>query len=157
MEWRTRCRSTRASQCRTASWGWTWPAGMSPDTSGCSSGRRESISAQQLSLRLSGLSRYPVDTVHHQWGRFCSIYLFSQERACYLASNPAKEETMETERVQVDDVHGIVNKYIVLKEFSRVSFISTLYRMARAWILVLPGSVLLKSSSGKLLWRPPSS
>ena len=24
-----------------------------------------------------------------------------QERACYLASNPAKEETMETERVQV--------------------------------------------------------
>ena len=58
---------------------------------------------------------------------------------------------METERVQVDDVHEIVNKYIVLKEFSRVSFISTLYRMARAWILVLPGSVLLKSFSGKLL------
>ena len=57
---------------------------------------------------------------------------------------------METERVQVDDVHEIV-KYIVLKEFSRVSLISTLYRMARAWILVLPGSVLLKSSSGKLL------
>ena len=25
----------------------------------------------------------------------------TQERACYLASNPAKEETMETERVQV--------------------------------------------------------
>ena len=30
------------------------------------------------------------------------FYLYStQERACYLASNPAKEETMETERVQV--------------------------------------------------------
>ena len=82
---------------------------------------------------------------------FVDFISFLQERACYLASNPAKEETMETERVQVDDVHGIVNKYIVLKEFSRVSFISTLYRMARAWILVLPGSVLLKSSSGKLL------
>ena len=39
---------------------------------------------------------------------------------------------METERVQVDDVHEIVNKYIVLKEFSRVSLISTLYRMALA-------------------------
>ena len=58
---------------------------------------------------------------------------------------------METERVQVDGVNDIVNKFIVLKEFSRVSLISTLYRMARAWILVLPGSVLLKSSSGKLL------
>ena len=27
-----------------------------------------------------------------------------QERACYLASNPAKEETMETERVQVVNI-----------------------------------------------------
>ena len=60
------------------------------------------------------------------------LHIFSQERACYLASNPAKEETMETERVQVDDVHEIVNKYIVLKKFSRVSLISTLYRMALA-------------------------
>ena len=33
---------------------------------------------------------------------YLRFYLFStQERACYLASNPAKEETMETERVQV--------------------------------------------------------
>ena len=60
------------------------------------------------------------------------LHIFSQERACYLASNTAKEETMETERVQVNDVHEIVNKYIVLKEFSRVSLISILYRMALA-------------------------
>ena len=40
-----------------------------------------------------------------------------QERACYLASNPAKEETMETERVQV------VNKTLS-HESRTISFIS---------------------------------